>query len=171
MEIERKYTVDLASLPADLGTYKHHIIEQGYLCTKPVVRIRQRDDDYILTYKHKKKNKSKGFESNEPSAIVSDEIEMELTREAYLHLRDKCDLNMVSKTRYIIPLQDGLKAELDVFAGKLSGLYFAEVEFDSVEIANSFSPPEWMIADVSDDKRYHNSHLAELEIYDPEKFS
>jgi CYTH domain-containing protein len=168
MEIERKFLVDLNCLPADLGTYKRHDIEQGYLCTRPVVRIRRRDDDYILTYKHKRKNTSKNAES---SAIVNEEIEMELTHEAYLHLRDKCDRNLIAKTRYIIPLQDGLKAELDVFAGKLSGLVFAEVEFDSVERADAFCPPSWMIADVSDDKRYRNSYLSEVENYSAENFS
>jgi CYTH domain-containing protein len=164
MEIERKFTVNLNALPADLCTYKHYAIEQGYLCTSPTVRIRRRDDDYILTYKqhiHKKATSA----SSESSAIVNNEIEMELTREAYLHLRDKCDLNIISKTRYIIPLQDGLKAELDVFAGKLSGLVFVEVEFDSVERADAFCPPQWMTADVSGDKRYRNSHLAALEAY------
>jgi CYTH domain-containing protein len=170
MEIERKFTVDLNSLPADLGTYKCHTIEQGYLCTSPTVRIRQWDDDFILTYKqnkHKKKNKSTNVQS---SAIVNNEIEMDLTRKAYLHLRDKCDLNIINKTRYIIPLQDGLKAELDVFAGKLSGLAFAEVEFDSIEGADAFNPPKWMTADVSGDKRYRNSHLAETEKYRAEDF-
>ena len=49
MEIERKYLVK--NLPEQLDSYPHKRIEQGYLCTSPVVRIRKQEVDYILTYK------------------------------------------------------------------------------------------------------------------------
>ncbi|MDD6578294.1 MAG: adenylate cyclase, partial [Lachnospiraceae bacterium] len=39
MEIERKYR--LTSLPQNLTTYPHYDIEQGYLCSDPVVRVRR----------------------------------------------------------------------------------------------------------------------------------
>ena len=51
MEIERKYL--LKKLPDNLNTYNCHEIEQGYLCTEPVIRIRRQDDEYFLTYKSK----------------------------------------------------------------------------------------------------------------------
>ena len=51
MEIERKYLI--SCLPENLDSYSSHKIEQGYLCTQPVVRIRRQDDSYILTYKSK----------------------------------------------------------------------------------------------------------------------
>ena len=53
MEIERKYLIEKEQLPADLASYPFHKIEQGYLCTSPVVRIRRQDDNYFLTYKSK----------------------------------------------------------------------------------------------------------------------
>ena len=53
MEIERKYLIEKEQLPTDLASYPFHKIEQGYLCTSPVVRIRRQDDDYFLTYKSK----------------------------------------------------------------------------------------------------------------------
>ena len=43
MEIERKYLIK--QLPENLTSFEHHLIEQGYLCTEPVVRIRRQDDD------------------------------------------------------------------------------------------------------------------------------
>ena len=52
MEIERKFLIPV--LPEKLDTYPHRRIEQAYLCTEPVVRIRRQDDIYILTYKHLK---------------------------------------------------------------------------------------------------------------------
>ena len=49
MEIERKYLID--RLPENLEQYECKHIEQGYLNTDPVVRIRKSNDKYTLTYK------------------------------------------------------------------------------------------------------------------------
>ena len=54
MEIERKFLVP--ALPENLSSYPCHLIEQAYLCTSPVVRIRRQDDDFILTYKGSVRN-------------------------------------------------------------------------------------------------------------------
>lgn len=51
MEIERKYLIH--KLPDHLEAYPHRTLEQAYLCTEPVVRVRRDADDYILTYKSK----------------------------------------------------------------------------------------------------------------------
>ena len=51
MEIERKFLIK--ELPANLEEFPFHHIEQAYLCTDPVVRIRRQDETYILTYKGK----------------------------------------------------------------------------------------------------------------------
>ena len=48
MEIERKFLIK--DLP-DLSKYDYVDIEQGYLSTEPVVRIRKKNDKYMLTYK------------------------------------------------------------------------------------------------------------------------
>lgn len=90
MEIERKFLIKKELLPAELESYPFHEIEQGYLCTNPVVRIRRQDDEYYLTYK------SKGLLSRE-------EYNLPLTQEAYEHLRPKADGIVISKTRYLIP--------------------------------------------------------------------
>jgi hypothetical protein len=44
MEIERKFL--LKELPSDLENYPVRHLEQGYLCTGPVVRIRKDNDKY-----------------------------------------------------------------------------------------------------------------------------
>ena len=51
MEIERKFLV--TTPPENYGSFPLHEIEQAYLCTEPVVRIRKEDDNYYLTYKSK----------------------------------------------------------------------------------------------------------------------
>lgn len=136
-------------LPDNLTSYKARKIEQAYLCTDPVVRVRRDNDDYYLTYK------SKGM-------IVREEYNLPLTKEAYRHLLAKADGNIITKTRYEIPEKDNLTIELDVFEGKFDGLLLAEVEFASEEEALGYIPPEWFGEDVSNSTKYHNSTLSRL---------
>lgn len=147
MEIERKFLIK--KLPDNLTSYKARKIEQAYLCTDPVVRVRRDNDDYYLTYK------SKGM-------IIREEYNLPLTKEAYGHLLAKADGNIITKTRYEIPEKDNLTIELDVFEGKFDGLLLAEVEFASEEEALGYIPPEWFGEDVSNSTKYHNSTLSRL---------
>jgi len=146
MEIERKYLIH--KLPAHLDNYPHRTLEQAYLCTEPVVRVRRDADDYVLTYK------SKGL-------MVREEYNLPLTQEAYQHLLGKADGRIITKERYCIPCQDNLLIELDVFAGDLAPLFLAEVEFSSEEEANAFTPPDWFGEDVTFSSEYHNSTLSQ----------
>ena len=147
MEIEKKYLVSKENLPKNLADYSFHNIEQGYLCTSPVVRIRRQDEEYFLTYK------SKGLMSRE-------EYNLPLTKGAYEHLKPKADGLVITKTRYLIPEHDNLTIELDIFHADYEGLYLAEVEFPSEEAANSYTPPAWFGEDVTFSSKYHNSTLS-----------
>lgn len=156
MEIERKYKIK--EIPGVLTDYKFKKIEQGYLCHKPTIRIRKSNEDYIMTYKSKF-----GIEKqDEKGAIVNNEVELPLTEEAYLTLKAKTDGNLIYKTRYLIPLKDGLTAELDVFEQQLQGLVFTEVEFPDENSADNFIPPDWFGEELSFDKRYSNYNLSKL---------
>lgn len=145
MEIERKFLIN--QIPFALDGYTKRKIEQAYLCTEPVVRVRRDNDDYYLTYK------SKGF-------IAREEYNLPLTAEAYSHLLAKHDGLVITKTRYEIPEKDGLTIELDIFEGEYDGLVLAEVEFESEEHAAAYTPPEWFGEDVSNSSKYHNSTLS-----------
>lgn len=158
MEIEKKFTIKY--LPKDLKRYEKWIIEQGYLCTNPVVRIRKCNNQFILTYKSKY-----GIEEEKQAAICN-EIEVPLNEEGYYHLRKKVDNHLISKERYIIPIEGGLNVELDIFKGHLEGLVFAEVEFVSLEQAAAFKPPEWLHKEVSSDIRYANHYLSQIDKWD-----
>ena len=161
MEIERKFT--LKSLPDNLDSYPFHHIEQAYLNVNPVVRVRKQDDEYYMTYK------GSGMMAREESNLA-------LNKEAYYHLREKADGNIISKRRYLIPLlhpgfKEGfptppddytLTIELDVFDAPFAPLPMAEVEFGSKEAAEAFVPPEWFDQDVTYCKEYHNSYMALL---------
>jgi CYTH domain-containing protein len=156
MEIERKYAIH--TLPKNLSQYTYKKIEQGYLCNNPTLRIRKSNDDYILTYKSKK-----GLpDSKEGGAVIHNEVELPLTKEAYLTLLSKIEHNLVVKTRYLIPLYNGFTAELDIFEGFLSGLAIVEVEFPDEKASYDFVPPSWFGMDLSSDKRFSNYHLSTL---------
>ena len=145
MEIERKFT--LKYLPENLDSYPSHHIEQAYLCTDPVVRIRKQDNEYILTYK------SKGL-------MTREEHNLPLTKEAFEHLSQKVDGRIIIKERYCIPYNDILTIELDIFGGDLAPLVLAEVEFSSEQEALAFIPPSWFGEDVTFSGLYHNSYLS-----------
>lgn len=146
MEIERKYLVK--EIPKDLEQYPKLEMEQAYLCTEPVVRVRREGEEYVLTYK------SKGL-------MVREEYNLPLTKESYEHLLGKADGTVITKTRYRIPEKEGLTIELDRFHGKYEGLLLAEVEFPTEEMANQYCPPEWFGEDVTMSKEYHNSTLSQ----------
>lgn len=151
MEIERKYLIDSDQIPFDPKDYPCRQIEQGYLCTEPVVRIRRDQEEYFLTYK------SKGL-------MIREEYNLPLTKDAYLHLRQKIDGRIISKDRYVIPLapDSSLRIELDFFHGDLEGLILAEVEFPDLYSAETFSAPGWFGEDVTHSSRFHNSSLASM---------
>ncbi|MBO5199384.1 MAG: CYTH domain-containing protein [Lachnospiraceae bacterium] len=159
MEIERKFLI--AHMPENLDSYECKNIEQGYLCTAPVVRIRRSNEHYYLTYKSA--NRAVNEESG---ALECDEVERPLTREAYEHLRTKIDGNALTKKRYIIPLEGGLKAELDIFEGAFKGLQFTEVEFPDRETSQKFVKPEWFGEEVTFDNRFKNSYLSRIKGFD-----
>lgn len=161
MEIERKFMIK--KLPENLDDYPVLHIEQGYLNTSPVIRVRKENDDYYLTYKGS-------------GMMAREEVNLALSKDAYYHLREKADGKIISKKRYLIPLphpafvsQDGflkppsdyhLTIELDMFDPPFAPLIMAEVEFGSREAAEAFIPPDWFGEDVTYRQEYHNSYLA-----------
>ena len=72
-------------------------------------------------------------------------------------MKEKADGSIISKTRYIIPIENNRKIELDIFHGYLEGLQFAEVEFESEEEAAAYQQPDWFLEDVTFDRRYSNA--------------
>ena len=144
MEIERKFTIK--KLPKNLESYPFHIIEQAYLNTSPVIRVRREDDRYYMTYKGS-------------GMLAREEYNLPLDAASYEHLRDKADGNIIAKQRYLIPYLSHT-IELDIFAEPFLGVIIAEVEFDSQEQAHTFIAPDWFDQDVTFDPAYHNSNMS-----------
>ncbi len=150
MEIERKFLV--RQLPSDLDSYPVLQIEQAYLNRDPVVRVRQENENYYMTYKGR-------------GLIAREEYNLPLNAGSYEHLKAKADGNVITKRRYLIPVAP-YTAELDMFEGVLEGLCVVEVEFETLQQAEDFTPPAWFGRDVTKARSYQNSVLSAA---DPEQ--
>ncbi len=149
IEIEKTFLVK--QLPQNLSSYQSFKIKQGYLSsTHPVLRIRQKGDKYEIT-------KKIPLKPNDFSAV--EEINIPLTKDEFNKLWSLTERNL-QKTRYLIPLLNNLTAELDIFENDLTGLYWVEVEFASIEEMNNFQKPDWFGNDITQEDFAANSFLA-----------
>ncbi len=147
MEIERKYL--MMEIPFDMTDMKRTEMEQSYISFFPTIRLRKEDALYFLTTKGR-------------GDLAHEELELEISKEEYIKLQQKTEGNIIKKTRYYIPLEDNLIGEFDVYHDDLAGLFTIEVEFSSIEEANSFKAPNWFGMDVTYEKKYKNAYLAEF---------
>jgi len=140
-EIERKFLVDKNKWKS---TDKSIGIIQYYLSDKPTVRIRMTDDKAFLTIK--------GHDN-----ISHSEFEYEIPMEDAKEMMALSIYNPIAKRRYEIE-HEGSNWVVDVFFEKNKGLILAEIELEHED--QEFSSPEWILEEVSNDKKYYNSNLA-----------
>lgn len=144
MEIERKFLI--TSLPEGLEQFPHTRLEQAYISTEPVIRVRRDGERFVLTCKG-------------PGLLEREEFEQELTEASYCRLLAKTEGIPIVKERYRIPWQEHT-IELDVFSEPFAPLVVAEVEFAHREAAERFTPPPWFGAEVTGDPGYTNASLS-----------
>jgi adenylate cyclase len=72
-------------------------------------------------------------------------------------LDEMCPAGRIEKTRYRIDVPPHTW-EVDVFEGDNAGLVVAEIELSDEQ--ESFTRPEWLGAEVTEDPRYYNSELS-----------
>ena len=157
MEIERKWLVNRQDVPYDLDALEAYGIEQVYISFHPSVRVRaledrQGNETFVLTVKS-------GAKASD--GLVREEFEMAIDREGYEALLRKAEGSVIRKTRYLFPREDGLLEEIDVFHDALEGLCYLEIEFPTADAARAFPSPDWTARDVTSEKRYRNSALAQ----------
>ncbi len=144
-EIERKFLIDVAGLPHDFETLRHVHVSQGYLGEG--FRLRDAEGQLSLAVKS-------------PGGLQRAKFEIPLTTEQFASLWHSIEGRLITKTSYYIDGEQ--RIELDIFEGQLAGLIIAEVEFDSLEAAHSFTPPSWFGREVTELPQYKNQNLAEL---------
>src|SRR4051795_8647307 len=105
MEIERKWVPP--ELPPGLGGHESRRVEQGYVALDDAgaeVRVRRAGDELTLTIKS-------------APGLVRVEEELALSPAQFDSLWALTEGRRVVKTRHLVPVGDGLTAEVDVYEG------------------------------------------------------
>lgn len=152
MEIELKFL--LPEYPeqliegGELKVITRHSIDQTYLAIEDGQELRVRKitdlDSGEVTFTHTFKD-GKG--------ISRKEIEYDISEGLYNQMIDAVKAIPLVKTR-TTAVWNGITVEIDIYT-QLQ-LTVIEVEFDSLEEAESFKAPEWFGEDVSTERKYSN---------------
>ncbi len=145
MEIERKFLVK-EQLWQGIEKPSPSRIAQAYLVNsaEKTVRIRIKGTKGFLTIK------------GPTQGISRAEFEYEIPLKDADELISTFAEKVIEKFRYEISFKNHLW-EVDVFTGKLEGLYLAEIELNSED--EHFELPDWVGEEVSTDPNYYNSNL------------
>lgn len=149
MEIERKWKI--AGFPTTLQPVTEAAVRQGYIATRPVVRIREAvqagNTQYILCFKGE-------------GTLVREEIETPLDEATFRKLERFIGKPLVTKEfkTYRLPGGELLEVSL-VDKGLATQFYYAEVEFPTVEAARAFVPPAGLglLEEWTEDARFSMS--------------
>ena len=144
-EVERKFLVTGTAWRQVTGVP----FSQGYLNRdkERIVRVRVAGKRAFITIK--------GLTTGATRA----EFEYEIPVADAEQLLTLSDGPVVEKVRRVI-VHEGSTWEVDEFLGENAGLVVAEIELKAK--SQSFSRPEWIGREVTDDSRYFNSSLATL---------
>ncbi|RJX32147.1 MAG: CYTH domain-containing protein [Oxalobacter sp.] len=146
LEIERKF---LVQGDAWRSQGKGILLRQGYLSSNPdrVVRVRVEGDAALMTIKGRTTGATRG-EWEYPIPV----------EDAQTLLDGLCERPLIEKRRTRI-VYEGMTWEVDEFLGENAGLVVAEIELQSEN--QSFTKPEWVGREVTDDPRYFNTNLVQ----------
>ncbi len=150
-EIERKFLIKNDSWRQNVTG--SHVIRQGYIHTvaRNTVRVRLRDGQAFLTLKSR----------TAPDGLGRSEFEYGIPADDAAAMLDTlCDRPLIEKVRYLVPADNGLVWEIDVFSGDNAGLTVAEIELPSAD--TPFTHPAWLGEEVTADPRYYNAALTQM---------
>ena len=145
-EIERKYAVKY--FPENLKIESILDIEQAFIYkdSKTVIRIRKIQDKKSDDIQYVYTVKTKGDIAYHKDSTVANayEIESYIQKEDFNELIKNRISNIIRKTRMVIPIENNLKVEMDIYKDYLQDLITAEIEFPNEDIAKKFQKPEWL---------------------------
>lgn len=164
-EIERKY--EMKCMPENIEIEKIEDIEQAYIYHDKYTTIRLRKNkitekdgkqeiNYIYTVKTKGDIQYKDTEMAEVY-----EIESNITKEDYENILEKQIGNTIRKTRIVVPIENNLKVEIDIYYDYLQDFLTAEIEFANIEEANKFNKPDWLGEEIGH-KEFSNRRLSRM---------
>ena len=146
-EIERKFLVRNDRWRARASRQQR--VVQGYLANtdRGSIRIRLYADSASINIK------------SMTLGVTRSEFDYPIpVEDAELMLRTLCMKPLIEKTRFYV-VHEGHTWEIDEFQGDNAGLVVAEIELH--DKSETFSRPDWLGVEVSDDPRYYNVCLVE----------
>ena len=152
-EIERKYLLNRSILEfLDQISTSHKKITQFYIkaTANKSVRFRKYGSQYYKCIKY-------------GTGGVREEIEEEVSRNAYKESLKKRIGRSIKKIRYLFTL-DSYEYSVDVYKKPFADLYVMEVEFESITAYENFDLPSvlkmYVEKEVTEDEAYKNKNLA-----------
>lgn len=135
MEIERKWLTD--GWPQGLEEQRRILMRQGYITTRPTVRIRSEASgdvtEYVLCFKG----------AAGPDGLAREEIETNIAPELFAKLEAFVGRPLIEKEQRRYDLPGGLTLEVNqVDRGQPGEFFYAEVEFPTREAALAWQPGE-----------------------------
>lgn len=135
MEIERKWLTD--GWPQGLEETRRILMRQGYITTRPTVRIRSEKSgdvtEYVLCFKG----------AAGPDGLAREEIESNIDPELFAKLEAFIGRPLIEKEQRRYALPGGLTLEVNqVDRGQPGEFFYAEVEFATKEAALAWQPGE-----------------------------
>ncbi len=133
MEIERKWLAD--GWPEGLEETKRILMRQGYITTRPTVRIRSEESEgvteYVLCFKG----------AAGPDGLAREELETRTDPEFFAKLEAFIGRPLIEKEQRRYALPDGLTLEVNqVDRGQPGEFFYAEVEFPTKQAALAWQP-------------------------------
>lgn len=135
MEIERKWLTD--GWPQGMEEQRRILMRQGYITTRPTVRIRSEKSgdvtEYVLCFKG----------AAGPDGLAREEIETNIDPELFAKLEAFIGRPLIEKEQRRYALPGGLTLEVNqVDRGQPGEFFYAEVEFPTKEAALAWQPGE-----------------------------
>jgi len=146
VEIERKFRVISDRWRTAVRT--RTLLRQGYLANtaRASIRVRLAGEAGWLSVKAMTPGRSRAeYEAAVPAQDATEMLGL-------------CEGPLIEKWRHIVE-HAGDRWEIDEFLGANAGLVIAELELDSEQ--QSFTSPEWLGAEVTDDQRFYNFRLSQ----------
>ena len=150
MEIERKWLFKSIAAPENITILGEYFYKQAYISTNPEVRIRCRRVAGEDNFTYALCIKSKG-------TLERIEVQKELTEKEFHELMaignlKEDDFIVKHFYRYVVNRHELTLGAADI--GRDTEFFYGEIEFNSIEEANEFTPPEWFGEEVTGNPDY-----------------
>ena len=167
LEIERKFL--LKSFPA-ITPIKEVLIHSGYLSVTPEIRIRKAEKQKVVDGVTTTVSKY-GLTIKGEGTLTRTEDPFRLKEAQFENYKSMIGKPLIQKIFKMYPLPGRLHFECNLVDEELpSSFMYAEVEFKSEELANSFIMPEYLteyiIDEVTDDPYYKMKNYWKRTRYD-----